>query len=243
MLSSSIERVPERRQSGAPRDQPAVGTQEEPLEAGHRGLEIRHADGHPLPGAGPAQLDGVRVPALLDLLPHELAEASREPGLAGEHAGHPVLAPAAVAGAEQGGQRQEGGAGPVDEAERTRVVAVEALGGGAVGHHRAHGEHQGHHHERSGDHDQEVTPGAPKANTAADPNTAEVGAGPAVQVGAKQLSPAAVRVRRGEGHAVPQKATRGTARSAATSISKKSRVRKDIGPAISSVGNTWTRVL
>ena len=59
----------------------------------------------------------------------------------------------------------------------------------------------------------------------------------ALQVGAKQLALPAVRVRGA------QNATCGTARSAATSISKNSRALKDIGPAISSVGNTWMRVL
>ena len=182
---------------GRARDQAAVRAEEEALERGHRGLEVGHAEGHPVPGARPAELKRVGVPALLELLPHVLADAAGEPGLAGQGAGHPGLAPATIARAEQGSERQQARARPVDEPERSRVVAIEALAGGAVGHHCAHHEHQRHHHERPGEHDQGVAPRGPEGEHGGGSEHRRVRAGPAVQVGAKEVPPAAVRVRRG----------------------------------------------
>ena len=70
-----------------------------------------------------------------------------------------MLEPAPVARSEQGGEREQAGAWPVDEPQGDGVVAVEVRGRAAVGHHRRRHGHERDRRERPEHHDQEVALG------------------------------------------------------------------------------------
>jgi hypothetical protein len=138
-------------------EQPSALTQEDPCEQWQRLFEVDHADRQP------AVLDRVTTSAAFQILPFvpplvvEVTEPAREPRVVREIAEHPVLAPPAIAGAEQRCEREHLPVADIFKPVRFGKRLEKALCGAAVGEQRKWDEHQRRDPHRRSHHEQWVT--------------------------------------------------------------------------------------